>query len=73
MPLNRESVRKLYERTNGKTFENHPSNQKGEGHIRDLIEEGYLVKVDGRCGFELIKDGMLKWTPAAHAAFSVEA
>lgn len=70
MTLNVESVRRLYGKTEGKSFENHPSSAKGEEHIRDLIAEGWLKKVDGRCGFEMIKDGMLKWTPAAHAAFS---
>lgn len=61
------SVRKLYLRTEGKAFEPRDPSAPTVGR---LIDEGYVRRVDGRVGFERLKDAMLTWTQAAHAAFS---
>lgn len=66
----REMAAHVYTLTGGKAWE--PPEPKSRPVIR-LIEDGYVRRVDGRCGFEAFKDAMLTWTDAAHAAFRSEA
>lgn len=60
-------VRLLWERSKGKAFEPVQHDSKG---VLWLIENGFMKRVDGRCGFEAFKDSMLAWTPAGRAALS---
>lgn len=61
------AMRKTYERSSGKPFEQRCSND--HPLIKWGVEQGYWRIVDGRCGFEMIRDCMLTWTAAAHHAF----
>lgn len=60
------AMRKIYERSGGKAFEQHCAND--HPLIKWGVEQGYWRIVDGRCGFEMIPDCMLAWTGAAHEA-----
>lgn len=63
----RLSVAVLYERTGGQAWE--PRIHTNE-FIEWMLREGYVRRVDGRCGFEAFKDSMLAWTDAARAALA---
>lgn len=65
-------ARRHYAKTAGQSFGNHAGTFQQEANVAALIAEGFLVKVNGRCGFEVIPDAMLQWTSAAHAAFGAE-
>jgi len=69
-PIRRRDLLTLYARTNGRAFE--PNVGTENATFRRLIEQGYLRLVDGRCGFERIKDGLAQWTEAAHMALFPE-
>lgn len=59
-------VRRLYAKTGGRAWEPPDPNEPA---CQALVDGGWVVRVDGRCGYEMIRDAMLKWTDAAHAAF----
>lgn len=63
-------ARKLWVRTMGKGWEppdpQHPL-------IVDLVENGFLRRTDGRCGFERIRGACVAWTEAGKAAASASA
>lgn len=44
-----------------------PANPKHPVVVQ-LVDAGYLKRVDGRCGFEAFKESMVKWTDAGRAA-----
>lgn len=58
-------VKVLFAATDGKSFE---PRDPGSPKVAELIEAGYVRRVDGRCGFERFKDSMLVWTDAGKAA-----
>lgn len=60
-----DHVLKLWDRSQGQAWE--PPNPEHPSVLK-LIEDGWLRRTDGRCGFERFKDSMLAWTPAARAA-----
>lgn len=59
-------VLQLWERSGGKSWE--PPDPQNK-HVIWLIDNGFVRRVDGRCGFEAFKDSMLTWTIAAKAVF----
>ena len=61
---------KLWQITGGHAWE---PPQPQHPLILELIAEGYVKRVDGRCGFERFKDSHLAWTAAARAALSPKA
>lgn len=68
-PIPRAFLRDLYARTGGKPFD---AASDENPTFRRLREQGYIRLVDGRCGFERIKDGLAQWTEAAHTALFPE-
>ena len=64
-----DALKKLFAKTNGQAWEplnfDHP-------FMKWSIKEGYLRRVDGRCGFELLKDQMVDWTDAGKAALRMD-
>jgi DNA-binding PadR family transcriptional regulator len=62
------TLRQCWLMTEGKAWEpRRGTNSKG---IKRLVEAGYIRVVDGRCGFELLKDAMVDWTEAGRAALA---
>jgi hypothetical protein len=63
-------LRRAFEQMEGKDFEpkepRHPT-------ILWAIENGFMKRADGRCGFEKIKDAFVVWTPAGRMAMQVPA
>lgn len=55
----------VWRNTKGSAWEPPQPNSKG---VLWLIENGFAVRVDGRCGYERFKDSMLKWTLAGRLA-----
>lgn len=61
-------LRECWRRSGGKAWE--PSRIKGHPFFDWATEAGYLKVVDGRCGFEKIKDAMVSWTDAGRIAMT---
>jgi hypothetical protein len=59
------TLKKCWEISQGKAWE--PANTKHPFFER-MTEAGFLRIVDGRCGFEAIKDALADWTPAGQLA-----
>lgn len=64
------AIRALWLKTNGSPWEPPNPNDK---RVTALIAGGWLRRVDGRCGFEAMKDSMLAFTDAARALIAAEA
>lgn len=62
-------LKKLFERSGGKGWE--PPCGAKDPNITELVRRGYLKIVDGRCGFERMKDAMVIWTDAGRSALSL--
>lgn len=60
------TLKKCFVLGKGKAWEP-PSGTKTEFFAK-CVSAGYLQIVDGRCGFELIKDAMVTWTEAGKIA-----
>ena len=63
-------VQRLWDRSKGKAWEIQDARAP---QLETLISAGWVKKVDGRCGFELLKDAMLAWTEPAKAYFALVA
>lgn len=59
------ALRRAYRESGGKAYE--PRNITGPS-VKLAIAAGYVRLVDGRCGFERLKDAMLDWTDAGRKA-----
>lgn len=60
-----DRLRDLWVRSRGVAWS--PRDPTGPG-VLALLAGGWVRRVDGRCGFELIPDAMLEWTDAARFA-----
>ncbi|RUW56824.1 hypothetical protein [Mesorhizobium sp. M8A.F.Ca.ET.021.01.1.1] len=58
----------LFRQTGGKSWA--PLNPQ-HALFDKMIEAGYVRRVDGRCGFEMIKDAIITWTEAGHNALTL--
>lgn len=69
MPMSKKptpgQIVSLWDHTGGKAWE---PREPASPLVLGLIEAGYARRVDGRCGFEKIKDAMLAWTDAGRMA-----
>lgn len=61
----RATIAELWAKTEGRAWE---PPQPRHPLVERLIHQGYARRVDGRCGFEAMKDAMLTWTEAGKAA-----
>lgn len=61
----REQLHKVWKLTAGQAWE--PRDPRLPV-IEKMVTEGYFRRVDGRVGFERIKNGMLCWTDAGRQA-----
>ena len=61
----REQLHKVWKLTGGRAWE--PKDPRLPVITR-MVDEGYIKRVDGRVGFELIRNGMLSWTDAGRQA-----
>lgn len=64
----RRTLNECWRRSPGKAWE--PRGGTDTPIIRRFVAAGYLRVVDGRCGFELLKDAMVTWTDAGRAALA---
>lgn len=61
------TLAECWRRSGGKAWE--PRGGTNTLSVRKYVEAGYLKVVNGRCGFELLKDAMVDWTEAGRTAF----
>lgn len=59
-------LRTCFERFGAKGWE--PRGGTNTPIIRKFVETGYLKIIDGRCGFERLKDAMVTFTEAGRTA-----
>lgn len=61
------ALRTLWARTKGEAWEPPDPNYPW---LVAMIDEGFIRRVDGRCGFEKFKDSMIAWTEAGRTALA---
>lgn len=62
---------KCWTLSDGKSWE--PPSGTSFPLIQRFVAAGFLVVVDGRCGFEALKDAMVRWTQAGRLVMAARA